>query len=309
MDNLIFSLNATMPVFLVMMAGYFFKRIGWLSESFAAELNTFVFKIALPVSLFSQLYDVDFFTIWDTQYVLYCIIATLLSIAIAFAVARFSADEEDRPEFIQASYRSSSSLLGMAYIELLYGEASVGALMMLGSVPLYNICAVIILSNKAGSKINIRKTLIGVVTNPIILGIAFGFAWSLLRLGMPQMFSTTISYIGRLASPLGLLSMGAALHFGEMFGKLRPSLIASFLKLIGLPALFIPFAILLGFTGEKLVAVLIMLASASTVAGYIMARNMGHKGIVASSVVMITTLFSFVTLTAWLYILRSMALI
>lgn len=299
-----------MPVFLVMMAGYFFKRIGWLSESFAAELNTFVFKIALPVSLFSQLYDVDFFTIWDTQYVLYCIIATLLSIAIAFAVARFSADEEDRPEFIQASYRSSSSLLGMAYIELLYGEASTGALMMLGSVPLYNVCAVIILSaGGKGSKPDLKRTLLGVVTNPIILGIAIGFLWSILGLGMPAMFATTISYIGRLASPLGLLSMGAALHFDEMFGKLRVSLIASFMKLIGFAAIFIPVAVLMGFTGEKLVAALIMLASASTVAGYIMAKNMGHKGTVASAVVMITTLFSFITLTAWLYILRSMGLI
>lgn len=309
MDNLIFSLNATMPVFLVMMAGYGLKRIGWLTESFASELNTFVFKIALPVSLFSQLYSVDFLGIWDPIYVLYCIIATLLEIAISFGFARISAEPEDRPEFIQACFRSSSSLLGMAYIELLYGEASVGALMMLGSVPLYNVCAVIILSNKAGSKINVRKTLLGVITNPIILGILFGFLWSLLGLGMPTMFATTISYIGRLASPLGLLSMGAALHFGEMFAKMRPSLIASFLKLIGLPALFVPFAVMLGFTGEKLVAVLIMLASASTVAGYIMAKNMGHKGTVASAVVMITTLFSFITLTAWLFILRSMGLI
>ncbi len=72
MSNLIFSLNATMPVFLVMMLGYIFRKTGFISESFASSMNSFVFKIALPVNLFVQLYEVDFWKLWDTSYVVYC---------------------------------------------------------------------------------------------------------------------------------------------------------------------------------------------------------------------------------------------
>lgn len=44
MDNLIFSLNATIPVFLMMVLGYFFNKIGWIDDGFASKMN----KIRLP---------------------------------------------------------------------------------------------------------------------------------------------------------------------------------------------------------------------------------------------------------------------
>ena len=52
MSNLIFSLNATMPIFLTMILGLFFRKVGILDESFTSKMNKFVFKIALPVLLF-----------------------------------------------------------------------------------------------------------------------------------------------------------------------------------------------------------------------------------------------------------------
>ena len=51
MSNLIFSLNATMPIFLTMILGLFFRKVGILDESFTSKMNKFVFKIALPVLL------------------------------------------------------------------------------------------------------------------------------------------------------------------------------------------------------------------------------------------------------------------
>ena len=52
-----------------------------------------------------------------------------------------------------------------------------------------------------------------------------------------------------------------------------------------------------------------MLASPTTVSGFVMARNLGHDGTLSSSIIMLTTLFSAFTLTAWLYLLKTMALI
>lgn len=314
MSNLIFSMNATLPIFLVMMLGYFFRRKNIIGEEFASRMNTFVFRIALPVSLFGQLDSVDFFKVWDTEYVLFCFLATLVSVGIGILVSFAFRDREVRGEFVQGAYRSSASLLGMAYIENIYGTATMGSLMMLGCVPLYNMMAVLVLSLMSGSargldKKQLRHALKGIVTNPIIWGILLGFAWALTGLKMPVMFQTTIEYIGRLASPMGLLAMGASLNFGSIRGRLAPILTGSFLKLIGFAALFIPVAVWLGFRTEKLIAVLIMLGSASTVAGYVMAKNMGHDGVVSSGIVMITTLCSVFTLTFWIWLLRSMGLV
>ncbi len=314
MSNLIFSMNATLPIFLVMMLGYFFRRKNIIGEEFASRMNTFVFRIALPVSLFGQLDSVNFFKVWDTEYVLFCFLATLVSVGIGILVSFAFRDREVRGEFVQGAYRSSASLLGMAYIENIYGTATMGSLMMLGCVPLYNVMAVLVLSLMSGSargldKKQVRHALKGIITNPIIWGILLGFAWALTGLKMPVMFQTTIEYIGRLASPMGLLAMGASLNFGSIRGKMAPILTGSFLKLIGFAALFIPVAVWLGFRTEKLIAVLIMLGSASTVAGYVMAKNMGHDGVVSSGIVMITTLCSVFTLTFWIWLLRSMGLV
>ena len=84
---------------------------------------------------------------------------------------------------------------------------------------------------------------------------------------------------------------------------------SAFMKLIGLCAIFLPIAVKLGFRTDKLVAILIMLGSATTVSSFVMAKNMGHEGTLSSSVVMLTTMFSAFTVTGWLYILRHFMLI
>ena len=310
MDNLYYSLNATMPIFLVMILGFVFRKIGLLSENLASGINKFVFKVALPTNLFIQLYDVDIFTIWDTKYVIFCFVATLISVLISWGIAHFLRDRSVRGEVVQASYRSSASLLGMAYIENIYGSASVGSLMMIGCVPLYNVSAVIILSlmnpNNTGIDGNkIKSSLICIIKNPIIWGIILGFAWSLTGIHFPTIAETTVSYIGRTASPLGLLAMGAMIDFGSIMKQKGPVILSVFMKLVLFVVIFAPVAIWLGFEGEKLIALIIMLGSASTVAGFIMAKNMGHEGNVSAGSAALSTLLSSFTMTLWIWLLRS----
>ena len=314
MENLIFSLNATVPIFLLMMLGLFFRKIGWIDEAFASKMNKFVFLVPLPALLFEDLATVDFAEVWDMTFVLFCFCATLVSIAAAAAVSFLWKDRTIQGEFIQASYRSSAALLGIAFIQNIYGNAGMAPLMIIGSVPLYNVMAVVVLSffqperKKLDRQVWIN-TLKGIVTNPIILGIIAGLLWSALRLPMPPILEKTVSNIGAVATPMGLMAMGAAFDIRKAFGKARPAIAASVMKLVGFAAVFLPLAVWLGFRREQLVAILIMLGSATTVSCYVMARNMGHEGVLTSSTVMLTTMCSAFTVTGWLYILRSLGLI
>lgn len=314
MENLIFSLNATVPVFLMMVLGYFFHKIGWIDDGFAAKMNKFVFLVPLPVLVFSDLATVDFSEVWDVRFVLFCFLATVISIAIAALVSCLWRDKSIQGEFIQASYRSSAALLGIAFIQNIYGNAGMGPLMIIGSVPLYNVMAVLVLSlfqpgQRGLDGAVIRRTLKGIVTNPIIIGIVLGLIWSALRIPMPPILQKTISSVGGVATPMGLMAMGATFDFSKAFGKAKPAVTAALIKLVGFCALFLPVAVHLGFREEKLVAILIMLGSATTVSSFVMARNMGHEGTLSSSVVMLTTLFSAFSLTMWLYVLKSLGLI
>lgn len=314
MENLMFSLNATIPIFLLMALGYGFRRVGIVSETLASGMNTFVFRAALPVMVFHDLATVDFSEAWDTKFVLFCFLVTLLSIAFAAGLSFLWKDKSIQGEFVQAAYRSSAALLGIAFITNIYGNSGMAPLMIIGSVPLYNIMAVVVLAffqpeRKRLDAALFRKTLKGIVTNPIILGIAAGLLWSALRIPMPTILQKTVSSLGSVASPMGLMAMGATFDFRKTFRKPAPAITAAVIKLVGFCAVFLPIAAALGFRDEKLIAILVMLGSATTVSAYVMARSMGHDGALSSGVVMLTTLFSAFTLTFWLWLLRSLGLV
>ena len=314
MENLIFSLNATIPIFLMMLLGMLFRKLGWMDEVFAAKMNKFVFLVPLPVLLFEQLATVDFSEVWDIKFILFCFVVTAISITISTLISLLWKDRSIKGEFIQATYRSSAALLGIAFIQNIYGTVGMAPLMIIGSVPLYNIMAVVVLSvfkpgNNSFDKALVKKTLKGIATNPIIIGIVAGFVWSALKLPMPLILHKTVSSISATATPMGLMSMGATFEMKKATSKMKPTLVAVFMKLVGFCAIFLPMAALLGFRNEELIAILVMLGSATTVSCFVMARNMGHEGTLSSGVIMMTTLLSAFTLTMWLDVLRSFGLV
>ena len=314
MENLIFSLNATIPIFLMMLLGMLFRKLGWMDEVFAAKMNKFVFLVPLPVLLFEQLATVDFSEVWDIKFIIFCFVVTAISITISTLISLLWKDRSIKGEFIQATYRSSAALLGIAFIQNIYGTAGMAPLMIIGSVPLYNIMAVVVLSvfkpgNNSFDKALVKKTLKGIATNPIIIGIVAGFVWSALKLSMPSILHKTVSSIGATATPMGLMSMGATFEMKKATSKMKPTLVAVFMKLVGFCVVFLPMAALLGFRNEEMIAILVMLGSATTVSSFVMARNMGHEGTLSSGVIMMTTLLSAFTLTMWLDVLRSFGVV
>ena len=116
MENLMFCLNATGPIFLMMVFGLFLRKVGILDEDFANRMNKFVFKIPLPFLLFSDLAAVDFSRVWNIKFIVFCFVVTLISITISTLISCLWRDKSIRGEFIQASYRSSAALLGIAFI-------------------------------------------------------------------------------------------------------------------------------------------------------------------------------------------------
>lgn len=309
MQNLIFSLNATLPVFLVMVVGYALGQLGFLPPAFCKASDRLTFKVTLPLMLFLDMGSVDILHDFRPRFVLFCFAATLVGILTVWAGAkRFLKDKTLVGEFVQAGYRSSAAVLGVAFIQNIYGTSGMAPLMILGSVPLFNIFAVIILtveSPQQHGKVTPSKLLYGVLTNPILDGIILGTLYSLLPFGLPTLAQKTLTSLSSLTTPLALLSIGASFEGAKAIKKLAPTLVAACCKLMVLTTIFIPIAIKLGFRDQQLIALLIMLGSPTTPSSYVMAKNMGHEGVLTASCVAATTLFSALSLTFWIFVLRS----
>ena len=207
MDNFIFSLEATMPVFLVMVVGYFLRRIGMLNESFCAVANKYVFKVALPLLLFKDIAETDLRTDFNLTFVLYCmIVTTVMFLGIWALTAWLMPDKSLVGAFSQAAARSSAAVLGIAFVENIYGNAGLTPMMIVAAVPLFNIYSVIILTFSAQHRERgggaIRTACINVLKNPIILGILAGLPFSLFGISIPTIPLKTITSISNTATPI-----------------------------------------------------------------------------------------------------------
>lgn len=314
LEHLIFSLNSTMPLFFLMVLGYILHRTGFLSDEFVAVANKFACNIALPIMLFHDLAVVDIRGSFDAAYVGFCAAVTSGSILVIWALAKLLLrDKSIVGEFVQCCYRSSAAILGAAFIQSIYGTTGMSGLMILGSVPLYNIFAVLVLimecpaENGAAVSLpqKLRESLLKSLKNPILIGIALGFAVGFFRIPIPTMVDKTLSTLGGMTSPLALLAIGAGFKGRAALAKIGPTLAATTIKLLILPALFLPLAVQLGFTDQKLVALLVMLGSITSPACYVLAKQLGHEGTLTGSVCAATTVCSALTLTWWLFWARS----
>lgn len=316
MENFIFSINVTFPIFLVMVIGYVLKQIGMLNDNFVTVANKFNFKVTLPFMLFRDISGVNIREVFDLKYVLFCaLVSTLCFWLIWGCVKLFVKDKSIRGAFVQASFRSSAAVMGLAFIQNMYGSSAMGPLMIVGAVPLYNIFSVIVLTFEGGhageenGKQKIKEACVNIAKNPIILGILAGLIVALLGIDFPVIIDKTVNSVAQMATPLALITIGAGFEGRKALAKIKPTIAASLIKLVIQPLVFLPVAAWLGFTGEKMIAILIMLASPTTPSCYIMAKSMDNDGVLTASVIVTTTLLAAFTLTGWIFILKTVGLI
>lgn len=316
MENLLFSLNATLPVAFMILLGYALKHFGWLKKSFVDDLNRFTYNVTLPFMLLANMRSVDFSQLWDPAYIWFCAGVTVVCFALITLAARWVVRQDAalRAEWIQGSFRGSAVLLAFAYVQNIYGTVTVTSLMVLGTVPLYNLLSAALLSftdptGDRSDKSLVRQTLINLLRNPVIIGVAIGVLGSVFQPHFPKPVEDVLDDLAGLTSPLALICLGASFEWRDAKAHRMLAALGSLTKLMLQPLLLLPVAIALGLRGEKLVASLVMLGSPTSVTSYVMARNTNHDGGLTASLVVLTTVLSTLSITFWIYILRMMDLI
>lgn len=316
MENFIYSINVTMPIFLVMVIGYILKQIGMLNDNFVTVANKFNFKVTLPFMLFKDIAGVDIKAVFDIKYVLFCAIVSTICFWGVWGTAKLLVlDKTIRGAFVQSSFRGSAAVMGLAFIQNIYGSSAMGPLMIVSAVPLYNIFSVIVLTFEANDstgidkKAKIRQAGINICKNPIILSILAGLIVGLLGIQFPTLVNKTVSNVAQMATPLALITIGAGFEGRKALAKIAPTMAASTIKLVLQPLVFLPVAAWMGFSGEKMIAILIMLASPTTPSCYIMAKSMNNDEVLTASVIVTTTLMAAFTLTGWIFLLKTLGYI
>ncbi|MDD7312658.1 MAG: AEC family transporter [Clostridia bacterium] len=314
-NDFMFSVGAILPVFGVMVLGFLLRRRSFLTQGFCQTGNRLVFNLCLPAMLLRQIASMGGVRASDGGFLLYAFAATLAGVLAVWLPAHFFMKNKTQVgAFAQGAFRGNTALLGAALLQSICGSQAYAPLIILAAVPVYNVLSVVVLSLEAGGggtldRARVLGALKQVARNPILLGILAGMPFALTGRSIPLPADKVLSMLGGLASPLSLLVIGAGFRWQAALEKRRTTLLAALVKLVLLPAAALPPAAALGFRGEALVALLVMSGTPSAVSSYIMAENMGNDGVLANGIVAVTTLLSAVTLTGWIFLLRTLQLI
>ena len=323
LDSLIFAVNAVTPIVAMVVVGYFLKKIGFIDEKFSKQANKLVFRIFLPVMLFSNVYKVENFSQIEYGYIIYTVIASIVVFLFAFPIAFFATKKnERRGVMLQAAFRSNYALIGIPLAGSLFGEQGelVASLLSLVSVPLINILAVISLTvfNKEGKKATVGGVILGIAKNPLIQSILFGILAVILREAFGCVGTAidirditplwkTMNYLSGLATPLALIALGGQFEFSALTGMKKELVTGIIVRVFIVPIAVLSIAyILFGntFGGAEFAALVAMFATPNAVSTVPMTQEMGGDAALAGQLVVWTTLFSTFTIFMSAFVFR-----
>lgn len=257
MDNFITTVNAVLPLFLIMALGYGIRRTPLMDEHTHQKMNKLIFQLFLPILLFKNISTSSLDALSGSWVFVFGFVSEMALFLILFAVVPLIEKENRRRGvLIQALGRSNYALFGLPLVGLLYpGEdIAVASMLVAISIPVFNVMSVVALETWRGGKLNVLKILRGIVTNPLIIGCALGFVWLVTGIQLPQFLQTAIDDTSSIATPLSLFVLGGAFEFSRVRCNMRPLLIGTIGRLIVVPVVGITATVLMGFRGMELYA-------------------------------------------------------
>lgn len=315
LQDLLFSANVIVPIFLLIMLGYVLTRLKVWDAHFLKVANNVCFKVLLPVLLFYNVATADIFEVFNGKLIVYaCLCACGLCALLFLIVPLFIKDQKRRGVMIQGTFRSNFLLFGIP-LGLSIGGAPgsvLAAVVASFYVPVINMLSVISLYvfSDAENK-SLKSALLGIVKNPLVLGGVSGLVFSLIRnsigFELPYMIDTTLSNIKVTATPLAFLILGGDLKFGNMLRNVKVSVFSVLGKTVLIPAIMLPISyFLFGFNQLEMAILVAVFATPNAVSSYAMARNYEADYDLAGEIVTLSTLFSILSIFVCITVVKAL---
>ena len=294
----------TLPFFALVGLGYGAVRTGIFNAEAAAALTRFVFYFALSALLFRFAAELSLARILDWTLVRAYVAATLAVylLATGVAVARGCGLGETAVE-AQCAVIGNTGFLGIPLLVSLLGDGAAGPVLLILSVDLLVFSTLIVVlitldRDRALTPRLLRQVGLGLVSNPMIVAIAAGLAWSAAGWPLPAPVLSFLTTLGAAATPGALVAIGASLA-GRSAERLAVAGWLSLCKLVLHPAAVALAAGVL-FPVSPQAFPVVVAAAALPVAGnvYILAQHYGVAPHRASTAILVSTIVSVASLPA-----------
>lgn len=308
MESLIMAARVVIPMAIMVGIGAVLRIVKLADEPTMKKVDKLIFNVFMPMLSFYNIYKTDFTQLTQVGYIVFgCGILTLLFIGCMVIVPRLVRPMPTAASLGQAIFRANYLIFGAAVAESIYGEGNFGKIALMGAiaVPMFNALAAVLLERARNSTASPRKLLLAIAKNPTVLATILGILVNLTGLVIPVLVLDVVQDLAGLTTPLSFLSIGVTLKLGQV--EKKSYLISGvLLRLVLIPMAVIPLAILCGFRGQELCALMILFGAPTAVSSYPMAVAMDADGDFAAQMVAYTTIFCLPTIFLWTLLLSYM---
>lgn len=303
-------ISITAPIFIVIAIGFLIRKKNIISEEGVSLLNKLAYNIGLPSLIFLTITNYNLSDIFNVQivkviYLTYALFI-LLTILVNFVVKRSG---KTKGAIIVSSFRCNMAFVGFPIIVSAFGGLALAkaSLIVAFLIPVNIVVTIVIFKfyNRREESIKAGEMLLSFVKDPMIIGVVLGIIFSYFKIPVPEVFHSSLDIISAMTVAIALLSIGASFKFVHLKNDFKIVSYVSFNKLILLPlvAFILSTFVFKVETFDRNVMV-ILFAAPLAVAAYIMAKELRSNHQLLASALIITTMVSALTISAWLLLFK-----
>lgn len=290
-------LSALIPVFSLIMIGYFFKKIKFPSYEFWPMADKLTYYVLMPSLLVYKLSSASLEGQNTFSLVLTALLTITVILFILILVNKISPNKADSFTSIMQGTIRFNTYVFLALASSLYEDTGLifAAIILTFVIPFINIICISIFALYLNeNKLTLKFLLKSIFTNPLILACIIGGLINFMKIPLPQMLENTLAILSAAALPLGLLSVGFALTLRDISKIKNQILLSSILKLMITPIIMYLFTLFFDMNQQSTIILMIFAVLPTAPSAFVFARQFGGDIKLMSAIITIQTLISSV---------------
>lgn len=311
LDSFLIALRVVVPMALLMSAGVLVRKVGFIDRPAMKQFDRLIFRLFMPVLLFKNIYDTNLSATMNGRLIAFAAAGMFLVFLLAFFAPPLLVKDRNKAATIgQAIIRSNYILFGVAVARSIFGESGVAVVALLGvvAVPATNAMSAVILEINRSGKAKPGQIMVSILKNPMVIAALLALALKLVDFRFPELIYSVTADIANVTTTVSFISLGVSLDPGELKKNFHPLSVGLVLRMLAVPAIFLPLSVAFGFRNQELCALMVLFAAPAAVGSYPMAVAMGADGPLAGQLVCTTTAASIFTMFCFTMLLRSLGL-
>ena len=303
--------------------GYAVARSSYLDEKVGDGLAEFVFNIAIPVLLFETLALADFHgaSPWGLWLGYFGGVAVVWALSHRMIRSLFGRGARGGVVAGVSASFANTVMLGIPLVQSAFGEAGMVSILIIISINMPVMIFASVVANEWAMRADgletekldrrelLRRVGIGLVSNPIIIGIIVGALWRLMGWPVSGVPAKLVDSLSSVAGPMALFASGMGLARYGISGNVRPALLITFLKLIVMPAIVLAIGLAVSLPPLAIAVATMTAAGPTGVNAFLIANRFGTGQALASNSMTISTAIAVVTTAGWLVFLAQIGVV